>query len=79
MALEFHKYVACSERAGEAGQCFGGVPVLERESERTFIASGEAEQATGEFSEIFEGGGRLVAGLRIFSAHAHFHAGDQAA
>ena len=33
--------------------------------ERAFFASGEAEQAFGEFSQIFGGGGGFVAGLRI--------------
>ena len=68
-----------SEDAGEAVQRFGGVVVLEAARERTFVAAGEAEQAIGEFGEIFERGGGLVAGLRILRAGAQFHARDEAA
>ena len=79
MALQFDIDVAGSERAGEAGEGFGGVVVLQREGERAFVASGEAEQAVGELGEIFKRGGRLIARLRIFRSSAQFHAGDQAA
>ena len=79
MALEFDVDVVGSEDAGEAGENFGGVFVLEAESERTFVASGEADQAFGEFGRNLRGGGGLVAGLADFGACAQFHAGDEAA
>ncbi len=67
MALELDIDVAGSERAGEAGQRFGGVTVFEGESERAFVAASEADETIGKLGEIFESCGGLIARFLDFS------------
>ena len=77
MALEFDIKIVAAVDGDEAVEmlgCGGFALVGESGGERAFFAAGEADEAFGEFFEIFESGGAFSLG-----GFAHFEARDELA